>query len=145
MGTGKRRSTNINDKPKLVERLARVSPQIRELFADLETKLKTSTGCTNYGYTDRPDFRIACDEVLVALEPYAGGVRVRLRVDNDNPSPAASLPFEVKPFPTDKTGWPGKLWIGFEITSRTQLSAAVSLIDAVYKRRVALGGFRRRA
>ena len=141
MGTSK--STHIEEKVKFLERLYSCSPETRKLFSELKVGSVRVCDCQDYGYTDKPDFRLAnSDTIICELVPSSSTkqarVLVMLRVDDDSTYNRISpSPFTVSL--ARQSGKPGLRWVEFEVCELAHVTHALRLIEAVYKSRSSIG------
>lgn len=134
------KSTHIEQKQKFLNLLVSCSSSTRLLYSELKMSILNACSCNDYGYTDKPDFRIANGYVMVELVPLeSNGVLVMLRVDSDATYTTITTPSLNIITPAKKSGKPGTLWVEFTISSTSQISDAVSLISAAYKNRSVIG------
>jgi len=140
MGSGK--SKNVNDKDMFVERLEKGGPLVQSLFESLKQRSLEVCNSNDWGYTDKPDFRIAFQETICELVPMLRppSVRIILRVDRQDPaSLIESLPMITVEDVSEER--PGHRWIKFSITSEDQVDEAIELIQNVYSARDKLGNW----
>lgn len=134
------KSTHIEHKQKFLNLLVSCSSSTRSLYSELKASILNTCCCNDYGYTDKPDFRIANGYIMVELIPLeSNGVLVMLRVDSDATYTTITTPSLNVITPAKESGKPGKLWVEFTISSSSQIYDAVSLISAAYKNRSVIG------
>src|SRR5437016_4018955 len=112
MATSK--STHIEEKPKFLDRLCTCSQETRLLFNELKVRSIRECRCNDYGYTDKPDFRLFNQGVdICELVPGPSrqktSVAVMLRVDSDSVYKSKTLwSLDISPVNQDK---PGSSWV----------------------------------
>ena len=128
------KSIHIEDKIKFIDLISGTPKYIRDIYAQLKVGIISTCGSTDYGYTDKPDFRIANGYVMIELVPSLDRVLIMLRVDKDQSSitNAASLNGFVNP--ATQNGKPGH-WIEFSVNDKNQIQSAINLIFSAYQYR----------
>lgn len=81
------KSKHIEAKPVFLELLVNCTLETRQLFSKFKYSLVCQCECQDYGYTNKPDFRIANQYAMIELVPKEGRpsplVKVFVRVDHD--------------------------------------------------------------
>lgn len=128
------KSTHIEDKSKFLELLLKIPNQFRDIYAQLKTGAVSACSATDYGYTNKPDFRIANGYVMIELVPKPDRILVMLRVDGDTNSITGAESFNGFQNPAQEAGKPGQ-WIEFSVNNADQIQPAINLIANAYQYR----------
>jgi hypothetical protein len=138
---GKKKSKNIEDKIGFVNRIAKCSPKVRLLFEQLRDQSIISCVCDDWGYTDKPDFRLACHYTICELVPMieASHVLVFLRIDRRYPTSFIQKLKTVEVSDVSDPHRPGSRWITFSVGSPQQITEAVLIIKEIYVDRLRYG------
>lgn len=126
---GSKKSKIMKDKENFEMLYETCSPATKSLFNKLKDKIITECNCSDWGYTDKPDFRISNGQTICELIPKKAlpAILVMLRVDNYGFKEPKLLQIE-----TVKEGKPGIRWVKFYVENENQINAAGSLIKDVY-------------
>lgn len=133
MGTGK--SKNMKDKPKFDETFLRLPITTQNIFNELKDKSIEATKASNWGYSDKPDFRIGIENDINIIEFVLRSkyIRVILRVDRQSPDEKATqLNIPLRETYKHKTNARS---VEFTVSTEDQVPNAVELIKEVYNRR----------
>lgn len=129
------KSKHIEEKKIFLERLIECDPHVRGIYCSIHNKIMQSLPChVDYGYTDKPDFRISNKFVMIELIPMPkDGVRVSLRIDDDKPfSEDDEKNLGIKDVKQER---PGRRWVFFDISDREKVSKAAEIIILAYQNR----------
>lgn len=126
------KSTHIEEKLKFLNLLSATPEPIRNLYAQLKVNTLSMCGATDYGYTNKPDFRIANGEVMIELVPRKDEVLVMLRVDGDTNTINSARVLNGFADPAKESGKPGKKWIEFTVNSASQIQQVEQVICGAY-------------
>ncbi len=126
------KSTHIEDKVNFLDLISKTPKDMRDIYAQLKTGIISACGATDYGYTDKPDFRIANDYVMIELVPYHDRVLIMLRVDGDQSSITNAQNLNGFVNPATQKGKPGH-WIEFSVNNINQIQPAIQLIANAYQ------------
>ncbi|HFG2205934.1 TPA: hypothetical protein ACGF8J_003511, partial [Vibrio cholerae] len=134
------KSIHIEQKQKFLNLLVACSSKTISIYSELKMSILSSCSCNDYGYTNKPDFRISNNYVMVELIPLkSDGVLIMVRVDSDTTYKTVNAPSLNIINPAKESGKPGTLWIEFTVNSTTQIPDAVRLISDAYKSRSVIG------
>lgn len=138
------KSKHIEAKPDFLELLLNCTLETRQLFSKFKYSLVCRCECQDYGYTNKPDFRIANQYVMIELEPREGPsplVKVFVRVDHDptllNEYRKIASHTNLKTPATVTEERPGIEWLTFDVTNEIEAAQAVDLLAAAYISRTA--------
>jgi hypothetical protein len=134
------KSKHVEDKPVFLKELAECPRELIELFRDLKKKSINDCECDDWGYTDKPDFRLGCCEQLLCelvLKPRERAVLIRLRVDGDYPRTMVEGLKNIQV--RDGRNKPGLRWIEYVVDRKHQIDEATALIREVYRLRTRNG------
>lgn len=132
------KSKNMKEKIKFFDRFGKISVTTKSIYQDLESGIIQSCKASNYGYTDKPDFRITNGEVMIELVPMIreNKVRVMLRVDGDQNTITNATNAQLEEFSGSVSKSNNRqCWIGFSISNPNQVQPAIQLISAAYQYR----------
>lgn len=128
------KSTHIEEKLAFLDLISATPKPIRDLYSELKINILRKCGATDYGYTNKPDFRIANGFVMIELVPKKDEVLVMLRVDGDGGTISSAGVLSGFANPANQAGKPGD-WIEFTVNSASPLQQVEQVICGAYQYR----------
>lgn len=147
------KSRTIGEKPEFRALLARCEVGLVSLFDRLRELAIISSLCDDWGYTDKPDFRMCWEHIICEMCPKPGNNSVlvmlridRIPIDQFLPTLHAIAIQDVEDNSLSKPGMrsedrsnPDSRWIRFVVNNSNQLPDAVALIAHVFAGRRVIG------